>query len=98
MILISSTRTPDEDHKLKLLLSGLVTFVPLGPLTRAEAMKLAWGLPGLDRLSEPELDQVQGIRLVESFQPHGQFITPAAIGHHGRMRQVTGYQPSAEGA
>ena len=25
MILISSTRTPDEDHKLKLLLSGLVT-------------------------------------------------------------------------
>ena len=41
MILISSTRTPDEDHKLKLLLSGLVRG---GLESRAPAAILAAGV------------------------------------------------------
>ena len=35
-----------------------LSFRPLGPLSRAETMKLAWSLPALDRLDESELEQV----------------------------------------
>ena len=35
-----------------------LSFRPLGALSRAETMKLAWSLPALDQLSEDELDQV----------------------------------------
>ena len=36
----------------------VLSFQPLGPLSPAETMKLAWALPALDRLTEPELDRV----------------------------------------
>jgi tetratricopeptide (TPR) repeat protein len=35
-----------------------LSFRPLGPLSFAETMKLAWALPGLDRLDEAELELV----------------------------------------
>ncbi|MGQ0778562.1 MAG: trypsin-like peptidase domain-containing protein [Pseudonocardiales bacterium] len=36
----------------------VLSFKHLGPLSFAETLKLAWALPGLDRLGEPELEQV----------------------------------------
>jgi hypothetical protein len=36
----------------------VLSFKHLGPLSFAETLKLAWTLPGLDRLGEPELEQV----------------------------------------
>ncbi|MGI5401146.1 tetratricopeptide repeat protein [Streptomyces sp. CA-135486] len=35
-----------------------LVFEHLGPLTHAETLKLAWSLPALDRLTEPELTRV----------------------------------------
>ncbi|BCY07004.1 tetratricopeptide repeat protein [Actinoplanes sp. L3-i22] len=35
-----------------------LTFHPVGPLSSAETMKLAWALPRLDRLDETQLEQV----------------------------------------
>ncbi|MEU7616496.1 tetratricopeptide repeat protein [Micromonospora rifamycinica] len=35
-----------------------LTFQPVGPLSAAETLKLAWALPQLDRLDEAQLDQV----------------------------------------
>ncbi|MGC5664538.1 tetratricopeptide repeat protein [Micromonospora sp. WMMD723] len=35
-----------------------LTFQPVGPLSSAETLKLAWALPQLDRLDETQLDQV----------------------------------------
>ncbi len=35
-----------------------MSFRPVGPLTAAETMKLAWALPALDQLTEPELQRV----------------------------------------
>ena len=37
--------------------SGLLTQCPLGPLSRAEAVKLMWRLPGIDALSRAEQDR-----------------------------------------
>ena len=37
---------------------GALSFRPLGALSRAETMKLAWSLPALDRLDEGQLEQV----------------------------------------
>jgi tetratricopeptide (TPR) repeat protein len=36
----------------------VLSFKHIGPLSFAETLKLAWALPGLDRLGEPELEQV----------------------------------------
>ncbi|MGH3821473.1 MAG: CHAT domain-containing protein [Pseudonocardiaceae bacterium] len=36
----------------------VLSFQHVGPLSFAETLKLAWALPGLDRLGEPELEQV----------------------------------------
>ena len=36
----------------------VLTFQPIGPLSKAETMKLAWALPALDKLTEPELERV----------------------------------------
>ena len=36
----------------------MLSFQPVGPLSPAETMKLAWALPALDRLTEPELERV----------------------------------------
>jgi len=36
----------------------VLSFKDLGPLSFAETLKLAWALPGLDRLGEAELEQV----------------------------------------
>jgi len=37
----------------------VLSFQPVGPLSPAETMKLAWALPALDRLAEPELERVR---------------------------------------
>ena len=36
----------------------VLSFQPIGPLSQAETMKLAWALPALDKLTEPELERV----------------------------------------
>ncbi len=36
----------------------VLSFQPIGPLSSAETMKLAWALPALDKLTETELDRV----------------------------------------
>src|SRR5262249_44304725 len=36
----------------------VLSFQPIGPLSRAETMKLSWALPPLDKLPEPDRDRV----------------------------------------
>ena len=64
-----------------------LAFRQLGPLSRAETMKLAWSLPALDRLDEGELDRVW--RLVGGHPRSLEYLDALLSGGTARYPDVT---------
>jgi hypothetical protein len=64
-----------------------LSFRPLGALSRAETMKLAWSLPSLDRLDEDQLEQVW--RLVGGHPRSLEYLDALLSGGTARYPDVT---------
>jgi tetratricopeptide (TPR) repeat protein len=64
-----------------------LSFRPLGALSRAETMKLAWSLPALDRLDEGQLEQVW--RLVGGHPRSLEYLDALLSGGQARYPDVT---------
>ena len=64
-----------------------LSFRQLGPLSRAETMKLAWSLPSLDRLDEGQLDRVW--RLAGGHPRSLEYLAALLSGGKARYPDVT---------
>jgi tetratricopeptide (TPR) repeat protein len=64
-----------------------LSFRQLGPLSRVEAMKLAWSLPALDQLDERQLEQVW--RLVGGHPRSLEYLDALLAGGTARYSDVT---------
>ena len=64
-----------------------LSFRPLGALSRAETMKLAWSLPALDRLDEGQLEQVW--RLAGGHPRSLEYLDALLSGGEARYPDVT---------
>ena len=64
-----------------------LAFQPIGPLTAAETMKLAWALPALDKLTEAELDHVW--QMVGGHPRCLEYVDALLSGGHGSYPDVT---------
>jgi tetratricopeptide (TPR) repeat protein len=64
-----------------------LSFQPIGPLTLAETMKLAWALPALDKLTEAELEQVW--RMVGGHPRCLEYLDALLAGGHSHYPDVT---------
>ncbi len=64
-----------------------LSFRPLGALSRAETMKLAWSLPALDRLDEGQLEQVW--RLAGGHPRSLEYLDALLAGGQARYPDVT---------
>ena len=65
----------------------VLVYQAVGPLSPAETMKLAWALPGLDRLSEPELARVN--QLVGGHPRCLEYVDALLCGGTSRYPDVT---------
>ena len=65
----------------------VLSFQPVGPLSPAETMKLAWMLPALDRLTEPELEHVG--RMVGGHPRCLEYLDALLSGGHSSYPDVT---------
>ena len=65
----------------------VLSFQPVGPLSPAETMKLAWALPALDRLTEPELERVR--QLVGGHPRCLEYLDALLSGGHSSYPDVT---------
>ncbi|MGH8910072.1 MAG: CHAT domain-containing protein, partial [Egibacteraceae bacterium] len=73
----------------------LLSFKHLGPLSLAETLKLAWALPGLDRLAEPELERVW--RMVGGHPRCLEYLDALLSGGRGAYPDVTARLAAAVG-
>ena len=65
----------------------VLSFQPVGPLSPAETMKLAWALPALDRLTEPELERVR--QMVGGHPRCLEYLDALLSGGHSSYPDVT---------
>ena len=65
----------------------VLSFQPIGPLSQAETMKLAWALPALDRLTEPELERAW--RVVGGHPRCLEYLDALLSGGHSSYPDVT---------
>ena len=65
----------------------VLSFQPVGPLSPAETMKLAWALPALDRLTEPELERVR--QMVGGHPRCLEYLDALLAGGHSSYPDVT---------
>ena len=64
-----------------------LSFQPIGPLSVAETMKLAWALPAVDKLTEAELEQVW--RMVGGHPRCLEYLDALLSGGHSTYPDVT---------
>ena len=64
-----------------------LSFQPIGPLSLAETMKLAWALPAVDKLTEAELEQVW--RMVGGHPRCLEYLDALLSGGHSTYPDVT---------
>ena len=65
----------------------VLSFQPIGPLSQAETMKLAWALPALDTLTEPELERAW--RVVGGHPRCLEYLDALLSGGHSSYPDVT---------